>query len=39
MYMVMSRYKNAGRKHNIENYNSFFVRVEQFSYLGTIQMN
>jgi hypothetical protein len=34
--MVMCREQNAGRCHNIKTDNSFFVRVEQFKYLGTI---
>jgi hypothetical protein len=38
-YMVMSRDQNAGRSHNIKNYDSFFERVEQLNYLGTTQMN
>jgi hypothetical protein len=33
--MVISGGQNAGRKHNIKNYNRFFERVEQFKYLGT----
>jgi hypothetical protein len=38
-YMVMSRDQNAGRNHSIKIDNSFFERVEQFRYLGTILMN
>ena len=32
-YMVMSRYRNAGRGHDIDN--SSFERAEDFKYLGT----
>ena len=34
-YMVMSRYPNEGRSHNIKIDNSCFERVEQFKYLET----
>jgi len=35
-YMVMSRDRNAGRSHDIKIENSFFERVKEFKYLGTI---
>ena len=38
-YMVMSRYQNAGRIHNIKNYNCSFERVHKFKYLGTTITN
>jgi hypothetical protein len=31
-YMVMSRYRNAGRSHSIKSDNSSFERVEEFKY-------
>jgi len=34
-YMVMSRYPNEGRSHNIKVDNSCFEGVEEFKYLGT----
>ena len=34
-YMVMFRYKNAARSHNIKIDNSSFERVEEFKCLGT----
>jgi predicted transcriptional regulator len=34
-YMVMSRDKNAGRRHVIKSENSSFERVGEFKYLGT----
>jgi aminoglycoside phosphotransferase family enzyme len=34
-YMVMSRFQNARRSHNIKIDNSSFERVEDFEYLGT----
>ena len=34
-YMVMSRDQNAERNHRVRIYNSTFVRVEEFKYLGT----
>ena len=34
-YNVMSRDQNARQSHNIKIDNSFFVRVEEFKYLGT----
>ena len=34
-YMVMSRYQNAGRSHNIKTDNSSSGKVEKFRYLGT----
>ena len=37
--MVMSRDKNAGRSHSIQIDNSYFERVEEFKYLGTILAN
>jgi hypothetical protein len=37
--MVTSRDQNAGRSHNIIIDNSFFERVEQFRYLGTVLAN
>jgi len=33
--MVMSRDKNAGRSHNLNIEDIFFVRVEEVKYLGT----
>jgi len=39
LYMVMSRDRNAGRSHNVKNYNKCFERAEQFNYLETTQMN
>jgi hypothetical protein len=33
--MVMSRDKNAGRKHSVNIDNSTLERVEEFKYLGT----
>jgi len=38
-YMVMSRYQNAERSHNIKIDNSSFERVEEFKYLGTTLTN
>jgi len=34
-YMVMSRYQNAGRSHNIKIHNRSFESVEELKYLGT----
>jgi hypothetical protein len=34
-YMVISRYQNAERSHNIKTDNSSFGTVEDFTYLGT----
>ena len=34
-YMVMSRYRNAGRGHSVKIDNSSVERVEEFKYLGT----
>jgi hypothetical protein len=34
--MVMSQDQNAGQSHNIKIENSYFERVEQFKYLGTM---
>ena len=34
-YMVMSRYRNAGRGHCVKIDNSPIERVEEFKYLGT----
>ena len=34
-YMVMSRYRNAGRGHSVKIDNSSIERVEEFKYLGT----
>jgi hypothetical protein len=34
-YIIMDRYQNAGRRHNIKIDNSSFERVEDFRYLGT----
>ena len=34
-YMVMSRYRNAGRGCSVKIDNSSFERVEEFKYLGT----
>ena len=34
-YIVMSRYQNAGRSHDMKIDNSSFERSEQFRYLGT----
>jgi hypothetical protein len=34
-YMVMSRYPNEGRSHNIKTDNSCFEGVKEFKYLGT----
>ena len=39
MYMVMSRDKDAGRRHSIKIDNSAFERVEQFKYLGATLTN
>jgi predicted transcriptional regulator len=33
-YMVMSRDKNAGRRHSVKSENSSFERVGEFKYLG-----
>ena len=38
-YMVMARYHNAGRSHNIKTDNSSSERVEEFKYLGTTLTN
>jgi len=38
-YMVMSRYPNGGRSHNINIDNSCFERVEEFKYLETTNRN
>ena len=38
-YMVMSRYQNAGRSHNIKVDNSAFGKVEEFRYLITTLTN
>jgi hypothetical protein len=38
-YMVMTRYQNAGRNHNIKIDNSSFERVGKFRYLVTTLMN
>ena len=35
-YMVMSRYPNEERSHNIKTDNSWFERVEEFKHLGKI---
>jgi hypothetical protein len=35
----MSRYKNAGRSHNLKINDSLFGSVEQFKYLGTTLTN
>jgi hypothetical protein len=37
--MVMFRYQNAGRSHNIKTDSSLYERVEQFKYLGTTITN
>jgi hypothetical protein len=34
-YIVMSRDKNAGRRHNIKHDNCSFEEAEQFKHLGT----
>jgi hypothetical protein len=34
--MAMPRDQNAGRSHNVKIDNSFFERVEEFKYLGTM---
>ena len=34
-YMVMSRDRNAGRGHSVNNDNISIERVEEFKYLGT----
>ena len=36
MYMVMSRYQNAGRNHSVKMDSSSFERVEDLKYLGTL---
>ena len=33
--MVMSRYQNAGRSHNINIDNCLFERAEDFKFMGT----
>ena len=38
-YMVMSRYQNAGRSHNMKTDNSSFGKAEEFRYLGTTLTN
>jgi hypothetical protein len=38
-YMVMPGDQNAGRSHNVTINNSFFKRLEQFKYLGTVLTN
>ena len=38
-YMVMSRDHNAGRSHSMKVDTSFFGKVEEFKYLGTIITN
>ena len=38
-YMVMSRYQNRERSHNMKIDNSSFEKVEQFWYLGTTLTN
>jgi hypothetical protein len=38
-YMVMSGDQNAGRSHNIENYDSSSESVEQFKHVGTTITN
>jgi hypothetical protein len=38
-YLVLSRFQNAGRSHNIKIDNSSFERVEEFKYLRTILRN
>jgi len=38
-YMVMSRAQNAGRSHTIKIASSFFVKVEEFKYLGLTVTN
>jgi len=38
-YMVMSRYPNERRSHNIKFDNSCFKSVEDFKYLGTTLAN
>jgi hypothetical protein len=38
-YIIMSRDQNAGRDHNMKRGNKSFVRVEQFTYLGTTLKN
>jgi len=37
--MAVSRDQNERRSHNIKNDNSFFERVEDFTYLGTTLIN
>ena len=34
-HMIMFQDQNTGRSHNIKIDNTFFVRVEEFKYLGT----
>jgi hypothetical protein len=36
MYMLMSYYQKAGRKHGIMIANRFFENVAEFKYLGTL---
>jgi hypothetical protein len=38
-YLVMSRYWNAGRSHNMKIDNNFFERVEEFRHFGTTLIN
>jgi len=38
-YMDMSQDQNAGQSCNIKINNKFFIRVEQFKYLGTFLTN
>jgi hypothetical protein len=38
-YMVMSRYQNAGRNHNIRTDNGACESLEEFKYLGTTLRN
>jgi hypothetical protein len=38
-YMIMSRDKNAGRRHSVKTDNSSIEGVEEFKYLGTTLTN
>jgi len=38
-YIVMPRYQNAARSHNMKTDNRYFETVKEFKYLGTILTN